>query len=476
MRRLTKNEKRRKRRKKSQFSSAASTNINHQKINTLKLDESDRNVDYEVYELNPESTGLPSKLLENIFSGVIERFDSCLGKDIDESRIIGSYPVINKNRDDRSINYWVDHQVMDFENDLSQANRKAFRQSTRITIPELKNNTIRPDVVEAHDTNAHDPILLIHLKSSRNTVSVPKHWNAIRKYLMGKVGNENSSFILPSFIADTGITKIREAVIDTETKKSASQKAKERTRPKIGQIDIDYQVLYDAFFKYQNYKSVLLEHGDIYYEGKDGDGGTTGRKGFRPGTLSDKLRSALGLPSNTNPPPWLNNMQRYGPPPGYPSLKIPGLNAPIPLGCHFGHHSGGWGKPPVDEYGVALYGNVFSKINFNENEDKNNSRQDYLHQWGLMKSSQSAYTGEHNGVEDVEANIFVDNAIKDDSIDDKKSEGLSKEESSTDLSLKALEVEPVDLRKRKLKESEELRRNTKSKHDLNISTDKTFKF
>ena len=164
MRRLTKNEKRRKRRKKSQFSSAASTNINHQKINTLKLDESDRNVDYEVYELNPESTGLPSKLLENIFSGVIERFDSCLGKDIDESRIIGSYPVINKNRDDRSINYWVDHQVMDFENDLSQANRKAFRQSTRITIPELKNNTIRPDVVEAHDTNAHDPILLIHFR------------------------------------------------------------------------------------------------------------------------------------------------------------------------------------------------------------------------------------------------------------------------------------------------------------------------
>jgi len=25
-------------------------------------------------------------------------------------------------------------------------------------------------------------------------------------------------------------------------------------------------------------------------------------------------------------------MQRYGPPPSYPNLKIPGLNAPIPEG------------------------------------------------------------------------------------------------------------------------------------------------
>ena len=30
------------------------------------------------------------------------------------------------------------------------------------------------------------------------------------------------------------------------------------------------------------------------------------------------------------PPPWLIAMQRYGPPPSYPNLKIPGLNAAIP--------------------------------------------------------------------------------------------------------------------------------------------------
>ena len=50
---------------------------------------------------------------------------------------------------------------------------------------------------------------------------------------------------------------------------------------------------------------------------------------------------------------------RYGPPPSYPNLKIAGLNAPIPEGCSFGYHAGGWGKPPVDEHGKPLYGDVF---------------------------------------------------------------------------------------------------------------------
>lgn len=52
-------------------------------------------------------------------------------------------------------------------------------------------------------------------------------------------------------------------------------------------------------------------------------------------------------------------MQRYGPPPSYPNLKIQGLNAPIPDNCSFGYHAGGWGKPPVDELGRPLYGDVF---------------------------------------------------------------------------------------------------------------------
>lgn len=59
------------------------------------------------------------------------------------------------------------------------------------------------------------------------------------------------------------------------------------------------------------------------------------------------------------PPPWLVNMQRYGPPPSYTHLRIPGLNAPLPPGASYGYHPGGWGKPPVDEYSRPLYGDVF---------------------------------------------------------------------------------------------------------------------
>ena len=84
-------------------------------------------------------------------------------------------------------------------------------------------------------------------------------------------------------------------------------------------------------------------------------------KEHHPGVLSDDLKTALGMPSEgvPVPPPWLINMQRYGPPPSYPNLKIPGLNAPIPAGAQFGYHPGGWGKPPVDEFGRPIYGDVF---------------------------------------------------------------------------------------------------------------------
>lgn len=55
-------------------------------------------------------------------------------------------------------------------------------------------------------------------------------------------------------------------------------------------------------------------------------------------------------------------MQRHGPPPSYPQLKIPGLNAPIPEGASWGYHPGDWGKPPVDEYGRPLYGDIFGTM------------------------------------------------------------------------------------------------------------------
>ncbi|XP_035531443.1 splicing factor 3B subunit 2 isoform X1 [Morone saxatilis] len=247
----------------------------------------------------------------------------------------------------------------DIRPDVPKLSKKKLRRMNRLTVAELKQLVARPDVVEMHDVTAQEPKLLVHLKATRNTVPVPRHWCFKRKYLQGKRGIEKPPFELPEFIKKTGIQEMREALQEKEDAKTMKTKMREKVRPKMGKIDIDYQKLHDAFFKWQ-IKPKLTIHGDLYYEGKEFE---TRLKEKKPGDLSDELRIALGMPVGPNahkvPPPWLIAMQRYGPPPSYPNLKIPGLNSPIPENCTFGYHAGGWGKPPVDEMGKPLYGDVF---------------------------------------------------------------------------------------------------------------------
>jgi splicing factor 3B subunit 2 len=177
----------------------------------------------------------------------------------------------------------------------------------------------------------------------------------IRRYLQGKRGIEKAPFALPEFIAATGIARIRETYKEKEDQKTMKQKARERMQPKMAKMDIDYNVLHDAFFRYQT-KPKLIGHADLYHEGKEFE---ISFRDKRPGVLSAELRKALGMPpSGPFPPPWLRKMQLYGPPPSYPGMKIPGLNAPIPAGAQWGMQYGGWGKAPVDERGVPLYGDM----------------------------------------------------------------------------------------------------------------------
>lgn len=244
---------------------------------------------------------------------------------------------------------------------LSRLSKKKIKKLARPSVAELKKIAIRPEVVEQHDENSPDALLLIHLKSSRNSVQVPQHWSLDRKYLSSKRGFEKPPFELPDFIKDTGIQEIREKYEKKLQGKSAKAIAKERMRAKLTKTDIDYQILHDAFFKYAK-KPPLTIHGDIYYEGKEN---LAFSKQFKPGQLSEELKSALGMPENS-PPPWLIHMQKHGPPPSYPYLKIPGLNSPIPSGAKWGFQPGGWGKPPLDNTGKPLYGDIFSEKSSNE--------------------------------------------------------------------------------------------------------------
>jgi len=274
------------------------------------------------------------------FANIFQRFNIEKSEDVKEEQEQNGKDGVNGTENDE------EHKV----------SKKQKKREKRLTIAVLKSLVKRPDMVEAWDVTSADPGLLVFLKSYRNVVPVPRHWSQKRKYLQGKRGIEKLPFQLPDFSAATGISKIRAAIQEKENK-NLKAKAREKMTPKLGKMDIDYEVLHDAFFKYQT-KPKLTIHGDLYYEGKEFE---ITLKEKRPGHLSENLKRALGMPDGA-PPPWLINMQRYGPPLAYPNLKIPGLNAPIPEGCRYGYHPGGWGKPPVDEFGRPLYGDVFGTL------------------------------------------------------------------------------------------------------------------
>ncbi|KAH9505181.1 Splicing factor 3B subunit 2 [Bulinus truncatus] len=278
-----------------------------------------------------------------------------------------------------------EEEITKTEEDGPKISKKKLKKLTRLTVAQLKQLVSRPDVVEMHDVTARDPRLLVHLKAARNSVPVPRHWCYKRKYLQGKRGIEKPPFELPDFIKATGIEEMRAALQEKEDQKTLKSKMREKVRPKMGKIDIDYQKLHDAFFRFQTKPKMTL-HGDLYYEAKEFE---TKLREKKPGNLSDDLKLALGMPIGNNsekvPPPWLIAMQRYGPPPSYPNLKIPGLNAPIPDGCMFGYHAGGWGKPPVDEHGKPLYGDVFGT---QSSEFKNEVEEEEIDKtfWGELES------------------------------------------------------------------------------------------
>ncbi|KAK7030772.1 PSP domain-containing protein [Favolaschia claudopus] len=245
----------------------------------------------------------------------------------------------------------------DSDAEAKPISKKKQRKLSRLTVAELKRLVKKPEVVEWTDVTAADPRLLLHLKSQRNTIPIPIHWSAKRDYLQGKRGIEKPPFQLPAYIADTGIATMRDAVKEKEANMSLKAKTRERVQPKMGKVDIDYQKLHDAFFKFQT-KPPVTGFGEMYYEGKEFE---TSLKEKRPGDLSPELVEALSIPPLA-PPPWLISMQRFGPPPSYPTLRIPGLNSPIPEGAQWGFHPGGWGKPPLDEYNRPLYGDVFGVL------------------------------------------------------------------------------------------------------------------
>ncbi|BFZ55593.1 hypothetical protein PYCC9005_002634 [Savitreella phatthalungensis] len=217
---------------------------------------------------------------------------------------------------------------------------KAKMPRRRLPVAILKQRSNAPQVVDWCDVSASDPLLLVELKRSRNSVPVPSHWQAKKDYLSNKKGFEKRPFELPAFISATGIGALRAAANDLRDEQSLKEQMRARVQPKMGRLDVDYQKLHDAFFRFQS-KPVMSGFGETFFDGKESEATVLHRQ---PGRLSDELQEALGIVPGS-PPPWLFAMQKLGPPPAYPALRIPGVNAPLPSGAQWGYHAGGWGRP-----------------------------------------------------------------------------------------------------------------------------------
>jgi splicing factor 3B subunit 2 len=73
--------------------------------------------------------------------------------------------------------------------------------------------------------------------------------------LQNKRGVLKLPFKLPDYIEKTGISKLRDINVNGAAMVlfvfiKIHQKLRERMKPRMGKMDIDYDVLHDAFFKY----------------------------------------------------------------------------------------------------------------------------------------------------------------------------------------------------------------------------------
>ncbi|EEQ91944.1 hypothetical protein RJZ56_006207 [Blastomyces dermatitidis] len=291
-----------------------------------------------------------------------------------------------------------DDDIPDEEEEASgpKISKKKRKEMNKLSVAELKALVRKPETVEWTDTSASDPRLLVHIKAYRNVVPVPTHWSLKREYLSSKRGVEKPPFALPKFIQETGIAEMRDAALEKQDQATLKQKQRERVQPKMGKLDIDYQKLYEAFFRFQT-KPELTRYGEVYYEGKEYE---TNLRHLRPGELSDELKEALNIPPGA-PPPWLINQQRFGPPPSYPALKIPGLNAPPPPGAMWGYHPGGYGKPPVDEHNRPLYGgDIFGVLQTQQNVQQGEPVEKEL--WGELQPPEDESEEEESEEEEDE--------------------------------------------------------------------------
>lgn len=251
------------------------------------------------------------------------------------------------------------------------------RKRSKPTLVELKSKVKYPQLVEWFDCDAPDSEILVKIKTSKNVVGVPGHWQNKREYLSGRSLLEKRPFTLPDVIKLTGIEQLRPN--DAEETKSLKEISRNTVRPKMRTLDLDFQKIYDSLFKVgAGWKpSLLLGFGDLYYEGRILANEINWKemvKNYRPGVISEKLRIALNLHEG-QPPYWIAKIKEVGLPPSYPDFKIAGVNCDMSnaRGSTYGKRRKVYGKDSSEykRFGRVLIVNRPHQES-EENKHKNN--------------------------------------------------------------------------------------------------------
>ena len=341
----------RKRQKEAKKKENLLLNNNNKKITSKSFmteNKEEENKDFKTLEYNAIENEIDKSYLNNEFLRIFNEFNSNPEEKInnnnhsnnhlDDELTDNDYKLLNdsnSNNKDLSENSSVSSTSLKInDNNIKESTHKKPKKSKKqerkenkykLKISDLKLMTNKPELVELWDTTSKEPEYLITIKSIKNTIPVPSHWLNKRKFLYSRKGIETNTYVLPNNIKNTGISELRDPdVIDSRILKI---KAKDKVNPKINKFNLDYNKLYEAFYKHQIKPQYLSKYGEVYYDGKEFNDKMSF---YKPGRLSDRLKVALGMNDNipgvSNAPPFLINFSRYGPPPAYPNLKIPGIN------------------------------------------------------------------------------------------------------------------------------------------------------
>lgn len=299
-----------------------------QSIGTRKMSrkntDSDQNVEHSSPGAQEPSTssleslmsGLQSNSLFREYENVVGRFQSN-GSDVNANNentgVVGESSEMPERQQSDEARL---ERSKDFTYD---SNTKEKSRDTKPSLTMLKEAVPRPELVEWWDVDAKDPALLYALKSAPGAVPVPSTWQ-------GRHESSNTRaqrpYRLPDNIKETGIMMLRDVV--AEDSDTLRQKTRERVQPKLGRLDMDYRKLHAAFFGSQT-KPSLSEYGQT--SGQDSP--FPFNPDLRPGNLSEKLRSALGLRPDALPP-WAASVKKN------PNKSWPSKDKPQNLGKRWG--------------------------------------------------------------------------------------------------------------------------------------------